>query len=385
MNGLDLVLVLAAIAAAVGGWTLGFIRRLGGWLGVALGLTLGVVSLPSLINALGFADDRVIFIFGGVFLVLLATVGQGLGESVGSRIRSGVDTSGGRYLDSLGGSVLGLLGVAILTWLVFPLMSGAQGWPSQTARSSTIARGLSEFLPPPPAQIGSIERALTGGGFPRLFDQIRPAPEIEPPPPDVDIVAETYRRSVESVVRVESPACGRIQTGSGFFAGDHRVVTNAHVVAGAERTTVISTRGEEKPATVVHFDPAIDLAILAVDSDAPPLPLAEGAAGDQGLVMGFPGGGPFDPSPFAIAERVEARGFDIYDQNRVTRSLLILASDLQPGDSGSAVLRTDGTVVGVAVAIAPDKPSVAYALDSKELSAVIQHADGSPTSTGPCR
>lgn len=385
MNGLDLILVLAAAVAAFGGWSLGFIRRLGGWLGVGLGLTLGVVSLPTLIESLGLEGDRVIFIFGGVFLVLLATVGQATGEAIGSRVRSGVDSSGGQYLDSLGGAALGVLGVGVLTWLIFPLMAGAQGWPSQAARGSTLARGLSEGLPPPPAQIGAIERALAGGGFPRLFDQIRPAPEIEPPPPQVDFPVDTYRRSVESVVRVESPACGKIQTGSGFFARHGRVVTNAHVVAGARRTTVTTTGGDEMPATVVHFDPNADLAVLAVDSDSRPLPLAQGTVGDQGLVLGFPGGGPFDPSPFAVAERVEARGFDIYDQNRVTRDLLILASDLQPGDSGSAVLRTDGAVVGVAVAIAPDKPSVAYALDSGELSAVLEHSNGSPASTGPCR
>ena len=42
--------------------------------------------------------------------------------------------------------------------------------------------------------------------------------------------------------------------------------------------------------------------------------------------------------------------------------MLVLASDLAPGDSGSALVDPQGQVVGVAFAVAPDKPGVAYAL-----------------------
>lgn len=100
--------------------------------------------------------------------------------------------------------------------------------------------------------------------------------------------------------------------------------------------------------------------------------------------MGFPGGGPFAPSPFEVGERVDASGYDIYDRNKVTRDLLVLGSNLEPGDSGSAVLRADGSVVGVAVAIAPDKPGVAYALSATELSQLLQQGTGAAVSTGGC-
>lgn len=41
------------------------------------------------------------------------------------------------------------------------------------------------------------------------------------------------------------------------------VMTNAHVVAGSTDTVVQDVNGDELPATVIHFDPNVDLAVLA--------------------------------------------------------------------------------------------------------------------------
>jgi S1-C subfamily serine protease len=62
----------------------------------------------------------------------------------------------------------------------------------------------------------------------------------------------------------------------------------------------------------------------------------------------------------------------------------ILASDLHPGDSGAALTDQQGTVIGVAFAIAPDKPGTSYALSSKELNSVLAAPHASAVSTGPC-
>ena len=66
------------------------------------------------------------------------------------------------------------------------------------------------------------------------------------------------------------------------------------------------------------------------------------------------------------------------------REVLELAADLAPGDSGSALVAPDGTVIGVAFAIAPDRPGVAYALTVDELEAVLAGDLSSAVSTGPC-
>ena len=64
--------------------------------------------------------------------------------------------------------------------------------------------------------------------------------------------------------------------------------------------------------------------------------------------------------------------------------VLILAAALRPGDSGAALIDPSGAVVGVAFAIAPDKPGVAYALDRIELEAVLSGDLSTPVATGPC-
>ncbi len=64
--------------------------------------------------------------------------------------------------------------------------------------------------------------------------------------------------------------------------------------------------------------------------------------------------------------------------------MLIIASGLRPGDSGSALVNDAGEVVGVAFAIAPDDAGVAYALTTRELDAALQENRGIEVDTGPC-
>ena len=101
-------------------------------------------------------------------------------------------------------------------------------------------------------------------------------------------------------------------------------------------------------------------------------------------VFVHPGGGPLRVVPFSVGDRVTATGTDIYDARKTERDVLILASDLHPGDSGSALVTPAGRVVGVAFAIAPDRPRVAYALAVPELRAVLAGPHGAAVPTGSC-
>lgn len=384
MNGLDVALLVVAALAAWGGWRLGFLRRLSGWLGAAAGLAVGIVFAPRVVERFSVESDLGVFLLGTTVLVLLATLGQGLGSAVGARLRHGVDTPHGRNADAVGGSVLGVLGVLVVAWLVVPVMADAAGWPAATARGSVVARFVGEHLPAPPPQITALEEELSQGAFPQLFTGLRAAPDVGRAPAGSPISQEALEVAARSAVRLEGPACGRIQSGSGFVVAPGLVATNAHVVAGTEELRLETADGERGTGRVVAFDPEVDLALVGTDLDRPPLALGEPTVGDAGLVLGFPAGGPFAPSPFQVGELIEATGFDIYDSSRVDRDLLVLASQLEPGDSGSAVLRSDGTVVAVAVAVAPDDSDVAYALNSEELSTLLARGVGGPVSTGAC-
>jgi len=189
-------------------------------------------------------------------------------------------------------------------------------------------------------------------------------------------------------VKVTGEACRRIQEGSGFAAiaaVPDLIVTNAHVVAGEKAPRVETFGGKNLPATVVLFDTNRDLALLRVPGlSEQPLPVGKAKEGDTGAVYGHPGGGPLRAAPAKISQELIAVGRDIYDRTDTRRSIFVLAAALRPGDSGAALVDKAGEVVGVAFAIAPDKPGVSYALTDKELAPVLAKGGTTAVSTGGC-
>ena len=74
--------------------------------------------------------------------------------------------------------------------------------------------------------------------------------------------------------KVLGTACGLGIEGSGWMAAPGLIVTNAHVVAGEDDTSVVTQSGATLDATPVHYDPANDLAVLQVGLDVPALRIA---------------------------------------------------------------------------------------------------------------
>lgn len=385
MNGLDVILILAAVLAVVGGWRLGLITRALGWVGALIGGALGVVAVPALNNWIHpSTDGGVLLLTAGAF-ILLISIGQAIGVALGSRIRPSPVERGLHRVDAVGGSALGVIGVVALVWLLAPLMASTSGWVASATRSSAVAQAVTDHLPAPPESLQSLERSLVDGNFPRLFTGLEPAPSLPAPPEGSPVTAELLADLAASSVKVQGEACTKVQSGSGFSVGEGLWLTNAHVVAGTRELQLTTADGATGTGKVVAFDPEFDLALVrSSDLRGPPLQVTAAADGVSGLVLGFPGGGPFRPSPFLLGEQMTATGYDIYDDKLVDRELLVLAADLEPGDSGSAVVDAQGRVMGVAVAVAPDREGVAYALDGEAVAERITSMGREPVDTGPC-
>jgi S1-C subfamily serine protease len=385
MNVLDVAVILAAVSAGLAAARLGFVARASSWIGMICGLYVAARILPSVLDRLDDASETQAFFAVVAILVGGGFLGQAIGLVVGARLRVAIPEGRAQVADKSAGAVAGVLGVLVLVWLTLPTMASVPGWPAEQARNSTVARAINAVLPDPPDTFQTLRSFVGDDRFPQVFDALRPAPDLGDPPRRSGIPRAVSRRVAASTVRVEGEACGRLQEGSGFVVDLELVATNAHVVAGDRSTEVVRTDGSRLAATVVAFDPERDLALLDVPGiDRPALPVDEADIGERGGVYGYPGGGDLRIAPYEIARRVLARGTDIYDQSTTERDVYFLSAGLHPGDSGSALVDGTGSVVGVAFAIAPDRPSVAYALAVDEVTAVLSGDLTQERDTGNC-
>ncbi len=380
---LDLLIVLSVASAVVGGYRLGFLARVTSWAGLGLGIVLGVIFLPDVATYFNDAEQGVRLLAAVAFLLAAGMLGQGLGLALGAALHASLKVGPGfRQYDRAAGGMLGAFGILVIFWALGPSLSAVEGYPSQAARDSRILAALSDVVRPPDT-LQALRRVIGDGVFPQVLEGR--APDVGPPPAETGIAANVHQDIVASTVKVAGQACSKIQEGSGFVAGPDLVVTNAHVVAGETETDVETADGRSLDARVVVFDPDRDLAILRVPGlQTDPLPISVGEEGMVGAVYGHPGGGALRAAPAAVRQRVTAVGRDIYDQHRTRRDVFILASQLQPGDSGGALVNQVGDVVGVAFAIAPDRSDTAYALTDQELEPVLAQAGAEAVDTGPC-
>jgi S1-C subfamily serine protease len=387
MSLLDVVVLVAALGAAFGGWRLGFIARVFAWAGVALALVIAVRFLPRIVTAFGgsTADDRVTVAL--LFLVLVATIGQAVGLAIGLLVHRVVPMRDPLPLwDRLAGAAVGALGVLILVWMVIPSLATAKGWPARMARDSLVVEAIQRWGPEQPAQFSAWGRSISDAPYPSALGRLDDPPNPGRPPA-TKLAPVVDSRARASVVKVSGHACRQIQEGSGWVASPDLVVTNAHVVAGEDATTVDDSRGNTLPATVIVFDPLRDVAVLSVPGlRASPLPLAGGFKGDRGAVYGYPGGGRLTASPAKVGEEILAVGTDIYRTRSSRRHVYVLAAALAPGDSGGPFVDTRGDVIGVAFAIDPGRTATGYALTDAEVRPVLAAAQGrhDAVDTGRC-
>lgn len=385
MNLLDLLVLGLFFSAITAGYRLGFFARVFSWIGMAVGVVVAARLLPSVVSQFQDSEPQVRLLVALGFLLGMAMVGQGLGIAAGNLFHTRLLLEGVvRQGDRIGGATIGALGVIVGVWLMTPALANAPGWPARMTRESSLIAAVNSIAPDPPNTLLALRSLMGEGGFPQVFGDLE-ASENVGPPPGSGLDPVVFDRVVDSTVKVSGEACENIQEGSGFVVAHELVATNAHVVAGDRSLRIETFDGPSLEATVVAFDPNRDLALLRVPGlRRLALTIGESKVGMTGVVLGHPGGGPLRAAPAQIAREVSARGRDIYDRRATTRRVLILAAELRPGDSGGALVDTTGAVVGVAFAIAPDRPDVAYALNEEELKKVMETVGTAPVPTGKC-
>jgi S1-C subfamily serine protease len=384
----DLVILIAVVFAISSGYRRGFWLSGAQYAGLVLGVVIGAALAPVLMDAINLTGSAIRSLGAVLILIVLGAIGSSVGYWVGEpiRLRLLARPESGR-IDSVLGAIFSALAVLSVSWFLGLSLARVPSPQLSTAITrSAVLRALDAVAPRPPGFLARVEAIIAGVNFAPAFSGLEPlGPSAQPLPSSVDTPG--VRTAESETLKIQGYGCGGIVFGSGYPVGPGLVLTNAHVVAGTQGTTVRSPVGQTLPARVVLFDSERDVAILYVPRLAlAPLGEAGAGQGTQGAAIGYPGGGAEQVSPAVVNGEVRAEGRDIYGQRLVVRSIWIIQAKVEPGNSGGPLVDLNGSVIGVIFAASTSSPGQAYALTDAEVQPDINQAQGrtSAVPVGPC-
>ncbi len=164
--------------------------------------------------------------------------------------------------------------------------------------------------------------------------------------------SQVYAKCKNSIVAITNQVRGRTaSTGSGFIVSeDGYIVSNHHVVDGAETLIVTTHDGEEYTATLVGSDAANDVALLKIEAESlPAVTLGSSdalAIGDQVVAIGNPLG---ELTSTQTVGYVSGKDRSVSTDGTVINMLQTDAA-INPGNSGGALFNMYGQVVGITTA-----------------------------------
>ncbi|MDJ0722055.1 MAG: Do family serine endopeptidase [Desulfobacterales bacterium] len=169
--------------------------------------------------------------------------------------------------------------------------------------------------------------------------------------------------------------------GTGFIIdSDGHIVTNNHVVDGADRIKVVLQDERAFEATVIGRDPQTDLALIKVasDRDLPAVPLgtsADLAVGEWVVAIGNPFGLEHTVTAGIVSAKGRVIGSGPYDDYIQTDA------SINPGNSGGPLLNLQGEVVGINTAIIPSGQGIGFAIPIDMANGIISQlkAEGEVT------
>lgn len=386
MNLFDAIILLACLLLALRGFKIGLVQQILSGVGFILGLLIGMWLSPKLPIQSFDAGQRVML---SVLVILsIASLFLIIFEFLSLWVKQWFQKPIFLKIDGALGSVASVFLLLAIIWLSTPLLSRAPSIEVRDqARSSIIASELQTFFPSAPSLVARLGQILDSSRFPQVFTGREPSIDVTTPLPNLGSLNTAVQASRVSTVKIEGVGCGGIVEGSGFVGSANYVITNAHVIAGIRRPTIVDAAGRHQ-ATPVWFDADLDLAILrTTDLAGKPLPIepVPAAKGAASVVLGYPGGGDFTAKPAVVLDVFTARGRNIYNDKVVDREVYSVRSDIRSGNSGGPLVRDDGKVIGVVFAESTQYNQIGYAITMQPvIDALAKSQTGSQVSTGEC-
>ncbi len=205
-----------------------------------------------------------------------------------------------------------------------------------------------EYQEPEKQEYTQRELPAFDGVRPVINDAVNPIPDIVEQVFDGVVAINAYYKE-DYAIYGEDTAGGY---GSGFVASSEGyIITNAHVIAGADKVTVTFSDGEEVPCEVVGADNTMDVAVLKVEKNGL-IPLAIGNSdtvrvGEYSIAIGNPSGSELaGTATFGIVSAT-SRSMNIDGQ---VNDYIQTDAAINPGNSGGPLLNTKGEFIGITTA-----------------------------------
>ncbi len=389
---LDVVLLLLAAVFAFSGYRQGFVVGALSFVGFVGGGVLGAQLAPRVVDE-GRERGADTTLLALAIVLALALLGQLALSVVGGLLRRRLTWTPVRRVDAVGGAALSVVSLLLVAWLVGSAVASSS-YPAVASqvRRSVVITTVDALVPDRArASVEGFRDLVDDRGFPDVFGSLDPTDAATTDPPDAALAqSEVVTRLADEVLKVTGVAasCSRRLEGTAFQYAPDRLMTNAHVLAGVDAPQVELPDGRQLDGEVVLFDPAKDLAVLAVEGlPGDPLAFAPAAPpGTSAVVLGYPQDGPYRADAARVREVVDARGPDIYDRGEVVREVYALRGRVRPGNSGGPVVDASGAVLGVVFAAAADDADTGYALTAAEVAPEAQAGltAEDAVDTGPC-
>jgi 2-alkenal reductase len=202
-------------------------------------------------------------------------------------------------------------------------------------------------------------------------------------------IISAVQGAMPAVVKIQSETGNGQATGTGLiFDANGWILTNRHVVAGAQQITVILADSRELDGRVYGIDTLTDLAIVKVDgSGLPTVKIGSSSDLEQGqlaIAIGNPLGEFENTVTTGVISglgRQIVAGSQATSSSEQLNNLIQTDAAINPGNSGGPLLDSAGQVIGVNTAVSQDAQGIGFAIPIDVAKPIMQQAlDGKPLS-----
>jgi serine protease Do len=258
---------------------------------------------------------------------------------------------------------------AVLMGFLLVSLAVASGVHRPGATAAALSPVPTMSAPTRPDSFADLAKALSPTVVHVKVTKIRPVSDWQRPQMPEGPWGELYKRFFQELPR--QPESRQQGTGSGvIFKADGYILTNYHVVDGADQVLVTLSNAQEYQAHFIGRDPKTDLAVLRIQAPEalPVAPLGDSDAvqvGDWVVAIGNPFGLDHTVTAGIVSAKGRVIGAGPYDDFMQTDA------SINPGNSGGPLLNMRGEVVGINTAIVPNGQGIGFAIPINTVKPLI--------------